>query len=198
VLRLAGDGERDAVFRCGWLSRNSPRVLAGALIVAVFLVTGRFQDAPGIIGGARLHLSLWAGAALLSLWVLNKGAELRLRVGISDQDLSFGYGTRPAVLSFGEIETLRFDPPFAARKSWVAATVLLDKRGQAWRLPVALEDGDMLVAELVRRSAREDLATWSDVLRVERRMRRGRLHTAAVYATAAAFLISALAFYLRP
>lgn len=198
MLRLAGAGEGEAVFRCGWTSRNAPRVLAAALILAVFLVTGRFQDAPGIIGGARLHLALWGGAALLSLWVLNKGAELRLRVGISDQGLSFGYGAGPAALRFDEIETLRFDPPFAARKSWVAATVLLDKRGKSWRLPVALEEGDRLVAELVRRSGREDLATWSDVLHVERRMRRGGLHTAAVYATAGAFLIAAVAFYLRP
>jgi len=197
VLRLAGEFREDAVYVCGWASRISPRVLAGALVAAVFLVTSRFQDAPGIIGGARVRLALWAGAAVLALWVLNKGAELRLRVGISGQGLSFTYGARQTVLDFGEIETLRFDPPFAARRSWLAATVLLDVRGQAWRLPVTLEAGDRLVAELVRRSGREDLATWVEVLQVERRMRCGRLHTTAVYTTAVVFLIAAVTFYLH-
>jgi hypothetical protein len=167
------------------------------MVLAVFLATDRFQDAPGLVGSARMHLALWAGAAVLALWALNKGAELRLKVAVSDDHLSFRYGTRPMSLPLKEIETLRFDPPFAWRKSWIAATVLLDARGQAWRLPVALEAGDRLVADLVRCSGREDLQTWADALRVEQRMRRGRVHTAAVYATAGAILIAAVAFYLH-
>jgi hypothetical protein len=167
------------------------------VIAAVLLVTGRFHDAPGIIGSARIRLALWAGAALLALWLLRKGAELRLSVVLTEEGLVFSYGARPVTLRFAEIETLRFDPPFAARKSWVAATALLDEGGRSWRLPVALENGDGLVAGLVRRSGREDLATWVEVLQVERRMRRGRLHQVVVYGTAAALLIAAAAFYFR-
>ena len=197
MLRLAAERTDGPVYACGRAARISPRLLAGAVIVAVFLVTSRFQDAPGFIGSTRIRLALWAGAAVFALWALSKGAELRLKVGVSDEGLSFTYGARPAILRFAEIETLRFAPPFSERKSWLAATVLLDTKGQAWRLPVALEAGDRLVADLVRRSGREDLATWVEVLQVEQRMRRGRMHTAVVYATAAGFLIAGATFYLR-
>ena len=197
MLRLAGERTDGAVYACGRAARLSPRMLAAAVVVAVFLVTSRFQHAPGLIGSTRIRLALWAAAALFALGALSKGAELRLRVGILDDGLSFTYGARPAILRFGEIASLRFAPPFFARRSWLAATVLLDTRGQAWRLPVALEAGDRLVADLVRRSGREDLATWAEVLHLEHRMRRGRMHTVAVYATAAAFLIAAVAFYLH-
>ena len=197
MLRLAGELADGAVYACGRAARLSPRTLVAAVIVAVFLVTSRFQNAPGLIGSTRIRLALWIGAAVFALWALSKGAELRLRVGVSDEGLSFTYGARPAILRFADIETLRFAPPFFARKSWLAATVLLDTKGQAWRLPVALEAGDRLVADLVRRSGREDLATWVEVLQVEDRMRRGRVHTVAVYATAAAFLIASVTFYLH-
>jgi len=197
MSRLDGGERESSAYACGWVARLSPRVLAGTMVLAVLLVTDRFQDAPGLVGSTRMHLALWASAAVLALWALNKGAELRVKVAISDDRLSFRYGARPLELPLKEIETLRFDPPFAWRKSWIAATVLLDVRGRAWRLPVALEAGDRLVADLVRRSGRQDLQTWLDALRVEQRMRRGRVHTAAVYATAGAILIAALAFYLH-
>jgi hypothetical protein len=197
MLRLADQPVVEAVFRCGRAARWAPRVLAAAMIVAVLLVTRRFQDAPGIIGGMQVRWALWIGAAFVALWILNKGAELRVQVGLSAEGLDFSYGARPALLPFGRIETLRFDPPFSARRSWVAATVLLDERGEAWRLPVALESGDRLVADLVQRTGREDLATWADVLRIERRMRKGTLHTLAVYAAAAGILVAALVFYWR-
>jgi hypothetical protein len=164
---------------------------------AVLLVTTRFQAAPGIIGSERIRLALWAGAALFAYWVLSKGAELRLAVRLSRKGLEFSYASRPAMLRFDEIETMRFDPPFAARRSWIAAVVLLDQRGSAWRLPVELEAGDRLIDSLLHRSGREDLATWAEVLQIGRRMRRGHWHTLGVYVAAAALLLAATWFHLR-
>jgi hypothetical protein len=186
-----------SVYRCSAAARWLPRTVAATVVLATLFVTGRFEGAPGVVGSPRLRMALWIGAGLFALWVLRKGAELRLRCWLTGDSLVFDYGTKPNSLPFGEIESLKFAPPFSWRRSWIAATVIQDRRGQAWRLPVALVDGDLLVNELVTRSGREDLAAWVDALNVLPRMRRGRLHPFLAYAIAAAVAAAAIVFNLR-
>lgn len=187
----------DVGYRCGAAARWVSRTLAGTAIVAAWAVTNRFAEAPGLVGSSRFQLALWFGSALFAFWVLQKGAELRIEVVLTDESLVFSYGSNPSALPFREIATLRFEPPFASRRSWIAATAVLDNQGCSWRLPVALERGDLLVSELVRRSGREDLGAWVEALRIEARMRRGKWHVWAAYAAAGAMLAGALAFNLR-
>jgi hypothetical protein len=184
-------------YRCSAAARWLPRTLAGTVVLAALLVTSRFGNAPGIVGSARLRMAIWIGAGLLALWLLRKGAELRLRVSLTGNSLVFDYGGKPSSLRIEEIETLRFAPPFSWRRSWVAATVLQDGRGRTFRLPVALVAGDCLVSAVVARSAREDLSSWVDALKILPRMQRGRMHQALGYTIAAGIALAAVFFYLR-
>jgi hypothetical protein len=82
-------------------------------------------------------------------------------------------------------------------RHWIPALVVVDRAGAWHRIPALLDRGDRLVAELVRRSARADLAAWSDALDLERRMGGVRWRLATGYALAALVLVGAIWVYRR-
>lgn len=195
------NGAREAgapeVFRCSAAARWLPRALAGATLSTSLFMMFRIehQDALGVFQALRVIVVL-LGAAL-ALWLLRRGAELRVRVTLEAARLRLAYGARSAALDFESIGRLEYETPFAASRSWIPATILLDRQGRPWRLPALLSRGDGLIAELLQRSGRNDLAAWVDALNLSRRMGRASRLVGAGYLVAAAILAVGLVFYFR-
>jgi hypothetical protein len=183
-------------FRCGPWARWLPRVLAGAVLTAALLAAQRIEHGGGV--GLQAPLLVTVAGAILALWVLRQGSEVRIEVEIDDERLLFVRGAHRSELGFPAIESLTWAPSFSLSRTWVPGCVLLDDAGRHWRLSALLRRGDELVREIVRRAEREDLATWAEERALERHMGRTTLFVALGYSGAAAILAVALAFYWRP
>ena len=167
------EGEREArgtTYRCGVAARWLPRALAGSILVSVLPVLLRSDPDSRVAGSGPFHTGLILLVALVGLWVLRRGGELRLVIEIRADRMLFGAGSRQAELRFSQIDALRYEAPFAATRTWLPATVLIDRDGTCWRLSALLERGHLLIEELLARSGREDLAAWVDALNVRGRM----------------------------
>ena len=136
-------------------------------------------------------------AAILAVWILRQGSEVRLRIEVDDRDLVFESGAQQCTLRLVDVEALRYDAPFGVSRSWLPATVLIDRGGREWRLPALLEAGDQLVEEILQRSGKQNLETWAEALRIRSRMSRGGSRVRLGYATAAAILGAGLLYYLH-
>jgi len=188
---------RDALrFRCGPLARWLPRILAGAVLVAALLAVQRIERRGSV--GLQAPLLIAVAGAILALWVVRQGSEVHIEIEVDDEGLTFQRGVHRSELPFTAIESLTWAPSFSLTRTWVPGCVLLDDAGRHWRLSALLRQGDHLVAEIVRRAQREDLATWAGERALERHMGRRTVFVALGYAGAAAILVVALAFYWRP
>lgn len=184
--------------RCSAAARWLPRLLAGAILAAGTLVALRIDPHSTVSGSRVFRTLLVVTAAVAALWVVRRGAELRVAVAVAPEGLLFGAGSRELRLRFEEIAAMRYEPAFGASRSWLPAAVLVDRDGRSWRLSGLLAHGERLTAEILSASGRQDLASWVEAHRIDRRMAGAARRTGVGYFAALAILGSATLFYLRP
>ncbi len=187
---------RDA-YRCGAAARWLPRALAGSLLAAALIATKRVDPELVISGSRGFRTAVIVLAAILAVWILRQGSEVRLRIEVDGRDLVFESGAQRFTLHLGDVEALRYDAPFGISRSWLPATVLIDRSGREWRLPGLLDAGDRLVEEILRRSGNQNLEAWAQAMRIRNRMSRGGRRVRLGYATAAAILGAGWLYYLH-
>ena len=197
MTRSADTSQTRAAYRCGAAARWLPRALAGSLLAAALVATNRVDPESVVSGSRGFRTAVIVLAAILAVWILRQGSEVRLRIEVDDRDLVFESGARQCTLHLVDVEALRYDAPFGVSRSWLPATVLIDRGGREWRLPALLEAGDRLVDEILQRSRKQELEAWAQALRIRSRMSRGGSRVRLGYATAAAILGAGLLYYLH-
>ena len=171
--------------------------MAGSLLAAVLVATNRVDPEFVVSGSRGFRTAVIVLALILAAWILRQGSEVRLRIEVNDRDLVFESGAQQSTLRLVDVEALRYDAPFGVSRSWLPATVLIDRRGREWRLPALLDAGDRLVEEILQRGGKQNLQAWARALRIRSRMGRGRSRVRLGYATAGAILGAGLLYYLH-
>ncbi len=185
-----------AAYRCGAAARWLPRTLAGSLLGAALIATRRVDPELVISGSRGFRTAVVVLAAILALWILRRGSEVRLRIEVTDgSDLLFQLGAQRFTLRLRDVDALRYDAPFGVSRSWLPATVLIDREGREWRLPGLLDAGDRLVDDVLRGTEQPNLEAWAQALRIRSRMRRGSQRVRIGYATAAAIFAAGVLYY---
>jgi hypothetical protein len=184
------------VYRCGAAARWLPRCLAAAILGGALLASYRFGPKTVQAGWTYAGPLVVIAGAAAGLWILRKGAELRIGLILSEGGLEFVDGGRRTLLRWQEIDSLSYAPPFSSGRYWLPATVLGDRDGRGWRISALMADGESLIGELLRRAGRSDLDAWADALQLERRMARPGLSIVGGYAAASVVLVAALWFYV--
>ncbi len=188
-------GGEPRVYRCGSAARWLPRALAAA-VLGVALVAAGGIDPTDRLGLTRpLRIFVVMSGAVSALWLMRKGAELRLRVHVNAGGLGLERGAWKGEIGFDDLDRLEYETPLATSRSWIPALVLRERNGTGWRVPALLGAGDRLIVELIERSGRKDLAAWADVLRLRRRMGRPGTLTLVGYGVVVAFLVAGWALY---
>jgi hypothetical protein len=198
-LRRGGRPEeaQGTLYRCGPAARWLPRVLAATWLLAGLVVAMGLGSAQHLPFARGVQWIVIAAGGVFGAWTLRSGRETAVRVTVTPSQVLFAYGARESGVAFDDIERFAAELPLAGSRHLFPATVLRDRFGGEWRLPAVLADGAQAVREIVERSGRDDLRTWMDALRLERRMRRERQIVGIGYAAAAALLLAALAFWFR-
>jgi len=195
---MAGDNSGERIHRCSAAARWLPRAFAGAVLVAGMLVAFALDPDATVPLVRPFKRGLVLVSALVALWLVRKGGEVRVGVGAGAEGLVFLAGPRRLDLPYREIAALRYEPPFAvSRSAWIPALALIDRQGTSWRIPALIERGERLVTALIDLSGREDLAAWADALDIERRMSRSGTRVAAGYGAAALIVVAAAIFRFR-
>ncbi len=189
--RKGADGN-ERWFRCAAAARWLPRVLAGCVLAAAMFFSFGRTTGPSLFGRAVVF-----AAALVALWIIRQGAELRTEVGLVEDAVIFGGGGRGIRLDLEKIDSIGYAPFFSSRARPLPAAVLIDRRGRSFRLPALLAHGDRLVELLVSRAGRDDLSAWVEARGVALRMGRATLLVTAGYVLSAATLIAGVVSYLR-
>lgn len=184
-------------YGCGAAARWLPRALAGSLLAAALVATTRVDPGLVISGSRGFRAAVVVFAVIFAAWILRQGRELRLRIVLDDRELVFESGAQRSTLRLEEVEALRYDAPFGISRSWVPATVLIDRRGKEWRLPGLLDAGDRLVEQIVQRSGKQNLEAWAHALRICSRMGRGGSRVRLGYVTAAAIFAAGALYYVH-
>jgi len=190
-------------YRCSIAARWLPRALAGATLTAALLAAYGLDPQARVGGSGVMRGLVVALGAILALWLLRAGGELRLEVDLpardagSDAPVRLRRGGRQVNVEPSRLARFEYHSPFAASRSWVPAMVLRDRYGLALRLPAMLEAGDRMVSELVAWSGRDDLEAWVDALGLRRRMGRASRLVATGYVVAVAILLGGVVLYLR-
>jgi len=185
------------VFRCGAAARWLPRVLAGSVLATAMFVAMRPGPASAVLGAREFRAGLVIMAGVVALWVVRKGGEVRIEVGLGRNGLVLSRGPHRTELAYDEIDGLRYEAPFGTSKSWLPAVVLTDRRGAAWRLSSLLDRGGDLIDDLLQLSGRQDLHAWADALRIRRRMAGSGRRVGLGYGGACVVLLAGVIFYLR-
>jgi len=129
-------------------------------------------------------------AAIVALWIVRKGGEVRLRVRTEPDGLTFENRRISAGLAYADIDAVRYEAPFGASRAWLPAAVLSDRRGREWRICALLGGGDRLLTEVVERSGREDLAAWVEAQHIVEKMSRSAMRVRVGYALAGALVVA--------
>ncbi|MBZ5640414.1 MAG: hypothetical protein LAO51_16860 [Acidobacteriia bacterium] len=192
-----GEPAPETTFRSSRSARWLPFALASAMVVAALILAARIDAAGRVPNSAVMKTLLVASAAVLGVRIALSLRELRLRVRVRSKDLLLELGGRTAALAWEDILRVDWDPPFRHYGRWPPALVLFDRRAQRYRVPSLIAGGEQLVAVLLARSGRSDLADWAEAHRLDMKMARGRVWTAAGYLAAAGVLAAAAAAPLR-
>ncbi len=184
-------------YRCGAAARWLPRALAGSLLTSALVATTRVDPDVVVSGSRGFRTAVIVLAAIFAVWILRQGSEVRLRIEVDDRDLRFEFGTQQSTLRLVDVEALRYDAPFGVSRSWLPATVLIDRGGREWRLPALLDAGDRLVDEILQRGGKQNLEAWARAFSIRSRMSRGGSRVRVGYATAAAILGAGLLYYIH-
>jgi hypothetical protein len=166
-----------------------------AVLVATTLGAFRVEPRANALLPYVQRFVVLAGA-LLAFSVVRRGAEVRRAFGLVGDTLLVSVGRHTSRLRLDDIERLDYSAPFAGTTSWMAATVLSDRDGRSWRIPTLVEDGDLLVRELIQRSGRNDLESWAEAYRVVSRMGRTARHIRLGYAVVVGLLVASVVYYL--
>jgi hypothetical protein len=167
------------------------------VLVAGLLAVARI-GAQSTVSGARSFRGLLVVlAAIVALWIVRKGGEVRLRVRADRKGLSFEHRGKSAGLAYADIDAVRYEAPFGAGRVWLPAVILSDRRGREWRLCALLAGGDRLLAEVVERSGRDDLAAWVEAQRIVEKMSRSVMRVRVGYALAAAVTAAGVVHLVR-
>ena len=183
-------------YRCGSAARWLPRTMAVAVLVAGLLAVARVDPDAGVPGTGTFRILLVAAAAVAALWVVRKGAEVRLQVSLQTGALVFERGIHRVELPLDAIDAIGYEPPFGASRSWLPAAVLVDRDGDRWRLSALLGSGERLVEEIVGEGGRESLRAWASAHRVPERMARSALRVRIGYVAALAVALAPAALWL--
>ena len=202
-IHADGANGQSPVFVSSTAARWLPRVLALALLALGLVAAaraGRIEPQPGVsvppltqrlVQSQQLFFALVG--LLAGVAVIRGGAEVRTRARLGGEALHVTAGIGEIDIEYDKMERLEFASPFSqSRTRWLPATVIVDKWGQAFRLPATLQQGDRLIREIVRRSGREELAAWSQALQLEKRMGRPQLCLAVGYGLAVTAALAAL------
>lgn len=190
-----GASTSSRVYRCGAAARWLPRCLAAAILGGALLASYRFGPKTVQAGWTYAGPLVVIAGAAAGLWILRKGAELRIGLVLSEEGLEFVDGGRRTLLRWQEIDSLSYAPPFSSGRYWLPATVVGDRDGRAWRISALMSEGGSLIGQLLRRAGRSDLEAWADALQLERRMTRPGLSIVGGYTTAFVVLATAMWFY---
>ncbi len=189
-------GMESEVFRSGRAARWMPRVLGAAALFAGFAAAARIPSLHALLSAMKLvYVAVGAFAALQ---IVRTGGEVRIVARVEDDRLWIGTDDDQREIEYGRLRRFEYDTPFArSMRRWLPAAVLVDDTGTAWRLPATLERGDALVRRIVERSGDDELRTWAETHRLERRMGRPQRVVRAGYAAAALLFALALVWTLR-
>jgi hypothetical protein len=196
-LQLDGQVGEGIVFRCSGAGRWLPRVLAAAVLIAAVLAAFRFDPGTVLTASKYLRSLVAVLGGALALWIVRKGAEVRVVLVLSEEELLFRYGSREYALRLEDLERLSYETPFAQSRTWLPALVLRDRFGQPWRISAFISRGERLLEEILRRIDRSDLQTWSETLQLPKLLSRSRHRVLIGYIAAAAILIVGVAYYLH-
>lgn len=183
-------------YRASAPARWLPRALAGSLLAAATLVA-LSVDPAGVSDYSRpFGIALVVLAAVAALWVVRRGAEVRVRVTPASKDIEFRLASSSARLAYADVDRVDYAPAFGPSRSWLPAMTLVDRDGEIWRVPALLDDGPSLVADIVARAARSDLEAWAEARGLASRMRGSRRRLAAGYGFAGMLVGLAAAYAL--
>jgi len=184
-------------YACGRAARWLPRVAAGAVLVAGLLAAAHIDPERGVAGARSVRALVAVVGAIGSLWVLRRGAEVRLRVSVGPEAVAFEANGRSAELPIDEIDAIRYEGPFGVSRYWLPAAILVDRQGREWRISGLLQAGDRLIAEIVDRGRREALATWVCEQRIGERMAHAPRRVGVGYGVALAIVVLSVLTHLR-
>ena len=184
-------------FRCSAAARWLPRALAGSLLAAATLAAFRMDPHGVLFSSTYLRNGVALTGGLLALWIVRKGAEVRSVVSIGDEGMVISHGSRSHTIPFNRMSRLGYAAPFAATRNWLPAMLLWDEERTCWRILSLLRDGERLLALLLERAGREDLAAWAETLRLQRRMAASGRRVAVGYIISAAILAAGLVYYFH-
>ena len=92
-MRYSADrSQTRAAYRCGAAARWLPRALAGSLLAAAVVATNRVDPELVISGSPGFRTAVVVLAAILAVWILRQGSEVRLRIEVHERDLLFEFG----------------------------------------------------------------------------------------------------------
>jgi len=162
----------EASYRCSKAGVWLPRVLAAATLIAAVLISMRIDDS--VIGNASYARgALAAAGGFLGLVIIRTGAWAGAIYRLRDDALEICFSAKDRrELPFEQINSLTYDVPFARRRQWLPAMILVDRFGVAWRVPSILNHGDQFVRDLLAACGRDDLASFASAHRLEARMAR--------------------------
>ena len=188
--------DRAPTYRCAASGRWLPRTLAASTLIATLLMAETLESSTGAGLARGLQLLVIVVGAVLALWLVRSGGEVRIRVRVDRDGVWFEHSGHSTVVRFDDVERLDYEGPLSVSRRWIPAATLCEKGGRAWRLPTLLSGGERLLAELLLQAGRSDLETWAESLDLSRRMARGPRAIAGGYALAGLILAASLAFYL--
>jgi len=193
---LDGSGPTDEVsfYRCGPAARWLPRALAAAVLVAAVLAAFRFDPYETLSASKYLRNLVAVLGAVLALWILRKGGEVRTAFAVGDSEILLRHGSREYALRLKDLDRLAYETPFAQSRTWLPALVLRDRFGQSWRVSALLTGGDRFLEELLARTGRSDLRSWAQTLRLGETMARSGRRVLIGYAASAAILAAGLVY----
>ncbi len=181
-------------YRCSAWARWLPRALGASLLTASLLISFRIDPDQISAYSRPFKIGLVVFAAAVSLWIVRRGAEVRLEVTPAGEHLEFRYAARSARLAYADLDRLDFSPAFGPSRHWLSAMILIDREGGEWRVPAVLADGANLVEEILDRAARSDLRAWAEVRGLAAKMGSSTRRFAAGYLVAG-FVLAAAAGY---
>jgi hypothetical protein len=196
-VQVNGSNEGDARFASGPAARWLPRVLAASVLTASMVLAMRYESAASLDFVKLLRAVIVTTGALVALWIIRSGGEVRLVVELGARHLRYGSREGSPVLNYSAIERLTFQTPFAGIWRWLPAVILQDEHQRSWRLPATLQNGAALIDQLVQLSGRSDLKSWAASLNLSRRMNRPGITVAAGYLLAASIFALSIFHYIN-
>jgi len=184
-------------YRCGAAARWLPRVLAASVLAASVLAAFRFDPYDVLTAARHLRSLLAVLGAVLALWIVRKGGEVRTAFAVVGGELQLRHGTREYSLRLEDLERLSYETPFAQSRTWLPALVLRDRFGQAWRVSAFLDGGERFLENLLDAAGRSDLRSWAETLGLGEIMSRARRRVLIGYVAAGVILAAGLFYYFH-